>query len=113
MLRGAANIDFDTKDQKYGKLQAIGGLLANPFGLHDVHGNVWEWCSDDYGDESVAVRSGDGEREATGSGSRNRVARGGGFHIEAAYARSGARNGAGPESRLGSWGLRVARCVTP
>ncbi len=110
-LRGAANIDWGPKDNKREELQTIGGLRANAFGLHDVYGNVWEWCSEEYGDESVAVLSGDGEREATGS--RFRVTRRGGWAYGAAFARSDTRNAISPGDRDVNYGLRVARSVTP
>jgi len=110
-LRFAANIDFDLQDNRRGEPKAIGGLLANPFGLHDVHGNVAEWSSDEYGDESVAVRPGDGKRQASGSGTR--VYRGGGYGAAAVYARSGDRYGSSPDYRVASHGLRLTRYVTP
>jgi len=109
-LRDAASISLDPK-AKRGELQQIGTLRANLFGLHDVHGNEWEWCSDEYGDESVPVRPGDGEREATGS--RLRVIRGGGFNYEVGASRSGQRYPLGSGNRFPDYGLRVARRVTP
>ncbi len=85
----------------------IGSYRANAYGLHDVVGNVWEWCRDGYGGYDQPVRAGDGERQVTGSASR--VLRGGSFTDAASSARSAYRNSYTPESRSNSLGLRPAR----
>jgi formylglycine-generating enzyme required for sulfatase activity len=130
-LWGAANIDFDPEDDEEVELERVGQLLANPFGLHDVHGNVAEWCRDEYCLVDAVVRAGDGEFAPRGA--RNRVARGGGFPLPVSLARSGGRLVLAPDSRTvdmappirtqlgeniafesrGGVGLRVARGITP
>lgn len=56
----------------------VGSFPANPFGIHDVHGNVWEWCSDWYSDDYYATRP---RQDPTGpSGGRYHVYRGGCFY---------------------------------
>ncbi|NOT30839.1 MAG: SUMF1/EgtB/PvdO family nonheme iron enzyme, partial [Planctomycetes bacterium] len=85
----------------------VGSYTANAFGLHDVVGNVWEWCRDVYGGYENPVRAGDGEREVEGSSYR--VFRGGGFDIAAWRARSAVRGNRTPEDAADDLGLRLAR----
>jgi formylglycine-generating enzyme required for sulfatase activity len=87
----------------------VGTFAANAFGLHDVHGNVWEWCRDGYGDYG-SERTGDGLR--SGSSPANRSLRGGCFVIAATYARAAGRSGSAPSIRNDLLGLRPARIIT-
>ncbi|MDW7731758.1 MAG: formylglycine-generating enzyme family protein [Methanolobus sp.] len=65
------------EDNSYGKTHNVGEKLANPWGLYDVHGNVWEYVQDSWVD-SYAGASEDGTAVEKGSGSL-RIARGGSY----------------------------------
>jgi len=82
-----------------------GSYTANAFGLHDMIGNVWEWCSDWYDTEyyghSPAV-----DPRGPNSGSF-RVIRGGGWNLTPLLCRSASRSGGGPTPRNSFMGFRV------
>ena len=91
----------------------IGEILAhrvrqkrpNAWGLHDMHGNVYEWCQDWYG-----VYGSDLATDPTGPESGSlRVRRGGGWGSTAQYARSASRNWDSPVIRFYFMGFRVLR----
>ena len=82
----------------------VGLKKPNPWGLHDMHGNVWEWCSDWYGEEL----SGGIDPVGPNRGSA-RVFRGGGWRRFPTYCRSASRFGSGPSDRDEYLGFRVAR----
>ena len=86
------------------KTNPVGTKQANDWGLHDMHGNVFEWCRDWYGDYPSGVAS-DPKGSAMGS---NRVTRGGGWSGNAAYCRSAKRNWSAPDGRSNNLGFRVA-----
>lgn len=87
----------------------VGTLRPNAFGLHDVAGNVREWCLDGYGSYDLKARPGTGLREHPGA--CERVLRGGSWRQGAACARSAFRLGRPPETRQDDLGCRPARVL--
>jgi formylglycine-generating enzyme required for sulfatase activity len=87
-----------------GRTHTVGLREPNAWGLYDMHGNVWEWCSD-WHDEYPKGAFSDPSGPNEGS---NRVDRGGGWGHEAAYCRSASRDGIPPGYRFNCLGFRLA-----
>jgi len=79
-----------------GKTHEVGKKPANKFGLHDMHGNVWEWCWDWYGGDYPSGAQTDPLGASSGL---LRVLRGGGWDSSGQYLRSASRYGDYPDSR--------------
>jgi formylglycine-generating enzyme required for sulfatase activity len=82
----------------------IGG--PNAFGLYDMHGNVWEWCSDIW-NESYDGAPTDGKSWDTGKIAYLRIIRGGAWDSLGGECRSNSRNRMTATIRLNSIGLRI------
>ena len=88
----------------------VGSLPANKWGLHEMHGNVDEWCQDYWhGSYEGAFKDDDPRDEGVSSA---RVVRGGSWYNFARLCRSGARYWIDPDDRYDDLGFRPAR-VTP
>jgi formylglycine-generating enzyme required for sulfatase activity len=96
-------------NKQFGRTVPVGGFPANPFGLHDVHGNVWEWTLDcrDVGYFGVPV-NGDA---ATSGDCALRSTRGGSWIHEPKSARSANRGANEVTARDAAVGFRVARAL--
>jgi len=80
----------------------------SPFDVHDLAGNVWEWCLDAWAASYVDIQAGPLDpchRDDTHGGSR--VVRGGSWNYEPWSLRSASRNGHRPQSRNQRVGFRV------
>ncbi|MDF1614394.1 formylglycine-generating enzyme family protein [Desulfurivibrio dismutans] len=95
-----------------GRPQPVGRKLPNGLGLHDMSGNVWEWCEDVWhpnyegapADSSPRLSVEPGDREA-----RRRVMRGGSWNFNALNARTTYRDWNDIDYRFFVIGLRLAR----
>jgi formylglycine-generating enzyme required for sulfatase activity len=115
------------KGKSRGQTTLVGSFAANAWGLHDMHGNVWEWCADHW-HSSYAL----GLQEAPADGSpwldateadkarmegeradeRRRVLRGGSWYGRPVYCRSASRNHYPPAYAL-TYGLGFRVCCLP
>jgi formylglycine-generating enzyme required for sulfatase activity len=100
--------------------------VANAFGLYDMHGNVWEWCEDDWHDNyEGAPHDGSAWIQSQNSNSDNqsysqenednkpnKVTRGGSWVYRPFVCRCGRRNGLNPRVSLLNLGFRVV-CAPP
>ncbi len=93
----------------YGNTHPVGRKLPNAFGLHDMHGNVWELVEDCYADSYEGAPTDGSPR--TGEACPDRVARGGAWDSGPDHLRSAQRSYSRPNTRLNSTGLRVARTL--
>ena len=108
-------------DWNIGKITPVGNYPANGYGLHDVCGNVWEWCFDVYDADfymSAArqnpisgVNIADGFINHTINDELARVLRGGSWRIREAFVRVANRNGEAPTFTLDVIGFRCAQSV--
>jgi sulfatase modifying factor 1 len=89
-------------------LAPVGSFRPNAFGLHDMHGNLAEWCRDRFGGYGHRARPGDALREP-GPACGGYVIRGGNFLMPGRFARSADRTQLAPSTLANYRGLRPVR----
>ncbi|MBF0136520.1 MAG: formylglycine-generating enzyme family protein [Magnetococcales bacterium] len=96
------------------KTMPVGSFPANGFGLHDMHGNVWEWVEDWYCEKFYETNE---AREwnplCKNNASGNRVLRGGSWNNNPGNLHAASRNWNWPDDRFGIIGFRVVHSVSP
>jgi formylglycine-generating enzyme required for sulfatase activity len=107
---GLTTWTYEDWEDGYSVHAPAGSFEPNPFGLHDVHGNVFEWCRDPWGKYEGPHAPGDGLREAQASDVR--VIRGGGFSFRALHCRSSFRGSSPAAARTSNLGVRPVRAMT-
>lgn len=100
-----------SSDKPLGKTTEVGTYQPNAYGLYDMHGNVYEWCSDYFQYDLGAAEATDPAGPETSSDNM-RVAKGGSYDTSPAQCRSAAREGFSPVATEGQkFGFRIVKPV--
>ena len=103
-------------DDGYAYTSPVGSFAANPFGLSDMHGNLWQWVEDCWheGYEEKGEKPPiDGSAWTTTGDCGRRVVRGGSWSNQPGYLRAAVRSRNPRANRSSGSGLRVARTLNP
>ncbi len=106
-FEGGYPYNSTTKGEALKRTVPVGSYEANAWGLHDMHGNVWEWCWDHY--SSVYYAGSPGTDPRGPEGGRYRVMRGGSWSNYGYRLRSAVRRDEDAFYRDADDGLRLVR----
>ncbi|MCJ7481803.1 MAG: SUMF1/EgtB/PvdO family nonheme iron enzyme [Thermodesulfovibrionales bacterium] len=105
-IDGSQPYNTDQKSEHRKRLLPVGSFPSNAFGLYDMHGNIWEWCSDWYGAYDTSDKL---NPKGPETGTR-KVDRGGGWYDPAWRCRSAYRGGGDPPDNRGTGiGFRIVK----
>jgi formylglycine-generating enzyme required for sulfatase activity len=99
-------------ESRIGRTREVGAYASNAWGLHDMHGGVWEWVEDDWHDNYQGAPIDGSAWKDTSRPSRHRVQRGGSWLAYPRDCRSTFRHRGGYRNRDDDVGLRVARVIS-
>jgi len=100
-------------DDRQADTAPVGSYPANAFGLHDMHGNVYQWVQDGWHDNYEGDPQSDGTEWIKDADTSRRVVRGGSWNLNPRSLRSANRYRITSDDRNDNLGFRVGRTLNP